>query len=377
MYKHYTKEFKNEIIQRYLNKESVRNLSLETQVSKATIYQWLSNYQKEQTLPKKIANRTIEEKKIKIKKLETMLTIINDVGLSPLAPLKEKLYAMEPFYKKYNVHWLCEAMNVNRGTFYNHIFRGKHGNTWHVKQREILKAAIEKIYNENRQIYGATKITILLKQQGYHTCEKTVCSIMRELGISSIRQSSKSTYEATTRLEMKNRLNQQFQVVSPNQVWVSDVTQIKALNKNYYICVILDLYARKVVAYEVSENNSTQLVKRTLQQAYQHRHPQKPLMFHTDRGSNYCSKAFCEYLDSLKLIDRSFSRKGTPYDNAVIESFFSSLKREELYRINYRSEKDFLQSLDDYITFYNTQRPHSNNNYKSPEAKEQEYFSQK
>ena len=100
MYKHYTKEFKNEIIQRYLNKESVRNLSLETQVSKATIYHWLSNYQKEQTLPKKIANRTIEEQKSKIKKLETMLAIINEIGLSPLAPLKEKLYAMEPFYKK-------------------------------------------------------------------------------------------------------------------------------------------------------------------------------------------------------------------------------------------------------------------------------------
>ena len=76
MYKHYTKEFKNEIIQRYLNKESVRNLSLETQVSKATIYQWLSNYQKEQTLPKKIANRTIEEQKIKIKKLECLLSLM-------------------------------------------------------------------------------------------------------------------------------------------------------------------------------------------------------------------------------------------------------------------------------------------------------------
>ena len=73
MYKHYTKEFKNEIIQRYLNKESVRNLSLETQVSKATIYQWLSNYQKEQTLPKKIANRTIEEKKLRLKNLKQCL----------------------------------------------------------------------------------------------------------------------------------------------------------------------------------------------------------------------------------------------------------------------------------------------------------------
>ena len=100
-------------------------------------------------------------------------------------------------------------------------------------------------------------------------------------------------------------------------------------------------------------------------------------MFHTDRGSIYCSKAFCEYLESLKIIERSFSRKGTPYDNAVIESFFSSLKREELYRTNYRSENDFLRSLSDYIIFYNTRRPHSNNNYKTPESKEQEYYAEK
>lgn len=200
---------------------------------------------------------------------------------------------------------------------------------------------------------------------------------MRELGISSIRQHSKNTYETSMRLEMRNRLNQHFQVISPNQVWVSDVTQIKALNKTYYICVILDLYSRKVVAYQVSENNSTHLVKQTLQDAYQLRNPKQPLMFHTDRGSNYCSKAFCEYLESLKIIERSFSRKGTPYDNAVIESFFSSLKREELYRTNYRSENDFLRSLSDYIIFYNTRRPHSNNNYKTPEAKEQEYYAQK
>ena len=313
----------------------------------------------------------------KVEKLQTIITIINDVGVSPQAPLKEKLKAMAPFYQRYNVHWLCEAMNVDRGTFYNHVLRGKHGETWHAKQREIIKQAIQKIYDENRQIYGATKITVILKQQGYHTCEKTVSTLMRELGISSIRQHSKNTYETAMRLEMRNRLNQHFQVISPNQVWVSDATQIKALNKTYYICVILDLYSRKVVAYQVSENNSTHLVKQTLQDAYQLRNPKQPLMFHTDRGSNYCSKAFCEYLESLKIIERSFSRKGTPYDNAVIESFFSSLKREELYRTNYRSENDFLRSLSDYIIFYNTRRPHSNNNYKTPESKEQEYYAEK
>lgn len=188
---------------------------------------------------------------------------------------------------------------------------------------------------------------------------------------------SKGNLQKTKYTYHSGIINQHFQVISPNQVWVSDVTQIKALNKTYYICVILDLYSRKVVAYQVSENNSTHLVKQTLQDAYQLRNPKQPLMFHTDRGSNYCSKAFCEYLESLKIIERSFSRKGTPYDNAVIESFFSSLKREELYRTNYRSENDFLRSLSDYIIFYNTRRPHSNNNYKTPEAKEQEYYAQK
>lgn len=116
-------------------------------------------------------NKEIKELKRKVEKLQIMLAIIHELGISVNAPLKEKLTAMAPLYGKYNVRWLCEAMQVDRGTFYNHIFHSKKDNTWYAKRREILREAILKIYEENRQIFGTGKITVILKQKGYRTSE--------------------------------------------------------------------------------------------------------------------------------------------------------------------------------------------------------------
>lgn len=115
-------------------------------------------------------------------------------------------------------------------------------------------------------------------------------------------------------------------------------------------------------------------MKSTFKDAYESRQPKGAIIFHSDRGGNYRSKTFCNYLKSLN-ITQSFSRAYTPYDNSVVESFFSSLKREELYRTKYRSDKEFKKAVADYMVFYNTQRPHSNNNYRTPDAKEAEYYS--
>ena len=147
--------------------------------------------------------------------------------------------------------------------------------------------------------------------------------------------------------------------------------------KIYYChpyCSILDLYFRKVIAHRIALNNSTQLVKNTFKDAYETRQPKGTLIFHSNRGGNYRSKTFCNYLKYLK-VTQSFSRAYTPYDNSVVESFFSSLKREELYRTKYRSDKEFKKAADEYMVFYNSQRPHSNNNYRTPDAKEAEYYS--
>lgn len=304
--------------------------------------------------------------------MQTMLAIIRELGISINAPLKEKLNAMAPLYGKYNVHWLCEAMQVDRGTFYNHIFRNKKDNTWYAKRREILREEILKIYEENRQIFGAGKITAILKQKGYRTSEETVSFLMHDMGLQSIRHRAKAIYEKE--VKAKNKVNQQFQTTRPNEVWVSDVTYFRTPYNSYYICVILDLYSRKVIAHRIALNNSTQLVKNTFKDAYETRQPKGTLFFHSDHGGNYRSKTFCNYLKYLK-VTQSFSRAYTHYDNSVVESFFSSLKREELYRTKYRSDKEFKKAVDEYMVFYNSQRPHSNNNYRTPDAKEAEYYS--
>lgn len=105
---------------------------------------------------------------------------------------------------------------------------------------------------------------------------------------------------------------------------------------------------------------------------YACRQPSPSLIFHTDRGANYCSKTLNDYIKSLG-ITRSFSRPYVPYDNSVVESFFASLKREELYRKKYRTENELYQAIDDYMEFYNTRRPHAKIQYKTPEQKEREY----
>jgi len=148
----------------------------------------------------------------------------------------------------------------------------------------------------------------------------------------------------------ENILKQEFKVDHPNTVWVSDVTYYHYNNRTYYICVILDLYARKVVAHRISLSNSTQLTKRTFKLAYESRQPKENLLLHSDQGANYTSRTFMTYLKQLN-VQQSFSRKGTPYDNSVCESFFANMKREELYRRNYKTETEFFNGVHNYIAF--------------------------
>ncbi len=216
------------------------------------------------------------------------------------------------------------------------------------------------------------KITAVMKEEGYKVSQEMVRELMRDMGLLSIRQDAKKVY-AKERRSLKNHLNQQFEVTRPNEVWVSDVTYFLCKDIKFYICAIIDLYARRIVGYRVGKRNSTQLVKSTFKQAYESRKPAGQLLFHADRGSNYRSYAMCSYLREFGVI-QSFSKAGVPYDNSVMESFFSSLKREELYRTKYRSEAEFRAAVDAYMVFYNERRPHAKNGYKTPMKLESIYF---
>ena len=121
--------------------------------------------------------------------------------------------------------------------------------------------------------------------------------------------------------------------------------------------MILDLFSRKVVAYKVSRKNSTQLITATFKTAWEQRSPDVGLIFHSDRGAQYTSHRFRQLLHQ-QSVEQSFSNSGKPHDNAVAESFFATLKKEDLYRKDYTSEAAFKRGLASYIEFYNTQRPH-------------------
>ena len=168
-------------------------------------------------------------------------------------------------------------------------------------------------------------------------------------------------------------IQQQCHPDTSNSVWVSDITIFKLRDCYYSICAILDLFARKVIAYRISKKSSTQLVTFTFRQAYSERAPEPGLIFHSDRGSQYTSFSFEKLLQEKQVI-QSFSRSGKPHDNAVMESFFSCLKKEELYRYRYSSEPEFLKGIERYITFYNEKRPHSSIHYKTPNAAEEAFY---
>lgn len=374
MNKRHSLEEKQNAIKRYVkDRESPLTIIKDIGISKSTFYKWLSEDQdkQKQSDRKNLTLRNFKLLEAKIARLEGVIEIIKKANVLPNSPLKDKLYAAESISDDYSVHMLCEALDIPRGTYYNHILRNKRDNTWYAKRRETLREQIQEIYDESNQIFGAAKITAVLHRRDIKTSVNMVRQLMSDMGLVSIRQDAKKYYNDNARRH-KNYLNQEFNTTAPDQVWVSDVTYFKCNNEQYYICAVIDLYARKIISYKIGKINSTQLVKTTFKIAYEERKPSTSLIFYTDRGSNYISKGLNDYLKSLQ-ITHSFSRAYVPYDNSVMESFFASLKREELYRKKYRSEKEFYKAVDDYIEFYNEQRPHAKLQYNTPNQKEREY----
>jgi len=194
------------------------------------------------------------------------------------------------------------------------------------------------------------------------------------MGLSSMRVSAKKDHEKRWRKEEnRNILQRQFNVKVPNQVWVSDITYFKSNDLNYFICVIIALFSRKVVSYRVSQTNSTQLVTATFKYAQACRKADEGLIFHSDRGLQYMSHALWKVLDLHHAI-QSLSAPGQPHDNAVAESFFASMRKEALYRKDCKYRTELLSTVKEHVRFYNNERPHTVLGYKTPVQLEEQYF---
>lgn len=254
-------------------------------------------------------------------------------------------------------------LNVNRSTYYKHL-RHKPSH----RQRENVE-----IYVKSDKRLGAKKMTICLAREYCITIsEGRVYRLMKQMKLPKM-STVKPPKVAPCKEEecvCQNLPSQRFNQKAPNPVWVCDFTYVKIGGTFHYICAILDLYSRKVISCRVGRKIARFLAIDTLQDAVRLRGVSKEVMFHTDRGCQFTSVDFRKVIDELGMI-QSFSAKGHPYDNAVMECFFKYLKKEELDRRTYKTAEQLKQSLMSYISgFYNAQRPHSHNRDLSPNQAE-------
>lgn len=369
----YAEETKATILHLLDNGASIKELCMEYNISRSTVYRWSHDskcYDGDNGI---LSLKDYHALQQRVKMLENIILVLKSVKCTVHAPLKEKLIELELLYGQYDIRTLCEALEVSRGTFYNHILRNKRGNAWFEKRREEYRILIREVFEEYHQVLGAEKIRTVLVQRGHQVSTEYVARLMKEMGLSSVRTTAKQDFLNSRGPEKKrNILRQQFNAARPNEIWVSDVTCFRLYDRNHYICVILDLFSRKVIAHKVSKKNSTQLVTSTFKIAWERRNPELELLFHSDRGAQYTSHRFRELLRSHDVV-QSFSNSGKPHDNAVAESFFASLKKEELYRKDYASEPDFRRSISAYIEFYNMKRPHRTLKNRTPCQMEEGY----
>ncbi len=370
----YTQKQKEKVIERYRCGDKGSDISKSTGIPKTTIYGWIRAYENNKPKHnKKVDFKMYHELETKYLRQKKIIDVLHNSPCIVNAPLDEKIATIDKMVsEKYTFNLLCEALCVPKGTYYNRKQRGKNGNTEAKRKRDAITPIIKEIYDESNQIYGPNKVYAILKERGYTCSINVVESIMHNNNWFSIRGGAKALYEMNCK-RRENLVKQQFKVDAPNQIWVSDVTEVKYKEKRLFLCVIIDLYARKVIAYKYSNKNNTYLTKGTFERAYFSRNPGKELIFHSDQGSNYVSRTFRMCLTE-KGVKQSFSASDVPYDNSVCESFFSIYKQEEFYRKDYTSEAAVKRGINEFMLFYNSKRPHSLLRYRNPNAYEEEYF---
>jgi putative transposase len=369
-------KIKKQVIRDFKNGLSTNDLISKYGFSKSTINEWVRpvrlniehlNYKKLTSKYSKLL-KNHEETKLE-------LEIYKNLNCLPSSSRLDKMNAIEKFYKIYPARTMCRVLDINVGTFYNHMNRRVkvHENE---KIDNKLRPLVLEVFNKSEKRFGARRIAQILRKDGHVVSEKRVSSLMKELNIKPYlakRRRVKKKYEANNSVYLENLVKGNFKRDNPNEVWVGDITQITIKENFYYICVIIDLFSRKIISHVVSYRNSENLVCNTLNKAFEARGDPKDLTFHSDRGPQYTSFKYKELLKSLE-IKRSFSQTARPRDNAVVESFFSYLKREETNRYDYENMKEFKISVAKYIDFYNDYRPHSYLNGMTPNEFEENYY---
>ena len=233
-------------------------------------------------------------------------------------------------------------------------------------ERERLKLAAMEIHASSRGSAGARTISGRLKQQGESVGRYKARSLMKEAKLES-KQPRGHRYKVAKKSAQvaENHLNREFTVERPNQVWCGDVTYVWAGTQWLYLALVIDLYARRIVGWSCSTSPDSELTLQALRIAYESRGKPKGVMYHSDQGCHYTSRAFQQQLWRYQIM-QSMSRRGNCWDNAPMERCFRSFKYEWMPKTFYASYEDAEKDIMQYIKYYNSNRGHSYNDYLTP-----------
>jgi putative transposase len=272
---------------------------------------------------------------------------------------------MEAKKARWPVTAMCRVLRVTRSGFYAWRRRPRGPRA---RETQQLLVAIRESWERSGRNYGSPRVLQDLRAQGWHVGKKRVEQLMRDNGIQAKR---KRRFRTTTNSKHKrpvapNVLNREFDVDVPNTVWAGDITYIWTQEGWLYLAVILDLFSRRVVGWAMSNRVDTQLALDAMAMALDGRQPGEGLLHHSDRGCQYAAARYCELLEAHGVVP-SMSRTANCYDNAVVESFFGTLKNELVHHVDFATRDEARTAVFEFIEiFYNRRRRHSSLGYLSP-----------
>lgn len=270
---------------------------------------------------------------------------------------------------------MCRVFKVSRSSFYRWYTAGP---CKRALEHSLFTDLVKKEFDLSKQRYGSTRIAEQLKRKGYLISRRRVAKIMRTNNWSC---KHKKKFKATTDSNhnypvCRNLLNRKFNPRRLNEAWVSDITYIQTKQGWLYLTTIIDLFDRQIIGWSLSTSLQTnQTIIPAWKMAIGKRKITMDLIFHSDRGIQYASKAFRAFIKSDPLVTQSMSRKGNCWDNAVAESFFKTLKVELVYGCDFKTIEQAKTCIFEYIEiWYNRKRLHSSLGYKTPYEVEQEFY---
>lgn len=273
---------------------------------------------------------------------------------------------MKEHSSEFSIKEMSKVLEVSRSGYYESVSRPPSNNA--VENVDLLEN-IKDIFGEHREIYGYRRVWRELLDQGLRAGKHRVARIMAQNNLKASQPAKfipKTTDSNHDFPVAPNLLNQNFHVERLNEVWTSDITYVRVGNTWCYLCVVIDLFNREIIGWSFENNMKTPMVIAALKRALNKRGYPKGVIFHSDRGVQYACKDFRNFIKELEF-KQSMSRRGNCYDNAPTESFFHTLKIEEVYRKKYLNFEIAKRNIFDYIeVFYNRKRKHSKLGYLSP-----------